>query len=102
MINFADAGGWHVRLLSQSLLLFFESKVEGKDCGRVAHEIHEHRVHALQTQLIDEDYFHSVVGWTLSRFDLADSFGWIVIKEKRVVNKYLHDYRAVLGVNDFR
>jgi hypothetical protein len=49
LINFADAGGWHVRLLSQSLLLFFESKVEGKDCGRVAHELHQHSVDALQT-----------------------------------------------------
>jgi hypothetical protein len=38
----------------------------------------------------------------LSLFDLADGFSWIVIKEEGVVNKYLHDYRAVLGVNDFR
>ena len=88
-----------VSLLSNTLLLLFISEIKGEDWRDIAHELNLERADAFQVELIYQYNFDGVVWWTLRFLELADSLAWIIVKEKRTVEKNLNRNSTILRVN---
>ena len=87
LIDLTNCGSRFVRLLSQSLLQFFEGKVEGKLRFLIALELDLHLDCGLQLKLVHKDDLNCMVSGTFRKFYLADCESRIIVKKNSAVNE---------------